>query len=123
MKKKINEIIIDGETYVPKESLEMAEKRNGMEYVMIRSAQSGVHAGYLESKDGDEVTLRDARRIWYWDGAASISELATKGTSKPENCKFPVAVDKITVIGVCEIISITENAKKSILGVDPWTRH
>lgn len=126
MKKKIElqELVVEGIVYVPKESMQkMAEKRDGMEYVLVRSNQSGVHAGYLESKNRDEVVLRDARRIWYWSGAASLSELANKGVSDPGGCKFPAAVDKITVLDVCEIIQVTEDGKNSILGVESWTKH
>ena len=70
--------------------------KNG-DYVMVRTYSAGVFAGTLESRDGKEVVLKDARRIWYWDGAASLSELATKGTSKPTNCKFPAAVPEVVL--------------------------
>jgi hypothetical protein len=64
-------------------------------YVIIRTESAGVFAGYLQSKEGTEVTLVDARRIWYWAGAFTLSQLAVDGTSQPGNCKFPVAVEKI----------------------------
>ena len=89
-------------------------------YVIVRGDRSGVFAGHLKSKEGREVTLTYCRRIWYWDGAASISQLATDGTSKPENCKFPCPVDSVTLTEVIEIIPITEKAKKSIEGVVVW---
>ena len=38
-------------------------------YVIVRSRDAGVLAGILVSKNGDEVKLKDARRIWYWSGA------------------------------------------------------
>lgn len=89
-------------------------------YVIIRAVNAGVFAGFLQKKDGTEVTLTDARRIWYWAGAASLSQLAEDGTSQPNNCKFPKPVSQITVMNVCEIIAVTEKAKASIEAVKEW---
>lgn len=117
-----NEIVINGVTYVPKTIAdEMAEKLNGMEYCMVRTYSAGVFAGYVESRNGQEIVLRNARRIWYWAGAASLSQLATDGTSKPKECKFPCEVDKVILTEAIEIIPITEKAKKSIDGVPVWS--
>lgn len=89
-------------------------------YVIIRSDRAGIFAGDLKSKDGSEVTLTDCRRIWYWEGAASISQLAVDGTSKPEKCKFTVTVAEITILGVIEIIPCTDKAEKNIKAVKEW---
>jgi hypothetical protein len=51
-KVNVEEIVIDGTTYVPKNSRKEAEKLDGMDYVIIRGDRSGVFAGYLESKKG-----------------------------------------------------------------------
>jgi len=90
-------------------------------YVIVRTYSAGVFAGHLESKSGKEVTLTDARRIWYWAGAASLSELAMEGTSAPENCKFPCAVNRVVLTEAIEILSASDRAKKSIKGVAVWT--
>jgi len=92
-------------------------------YVICRCRDAGVHAGILEAKNGRECILKDSRRIWYWDGASSLSELAIKGSSKPDNCKFPCAVNSIILTEVCEVILCTEEAEKSIRGVKVWTQH
>lgn len=116
-------ITINGVEYVKKDSVVTeAPKLDGMEYCMVRTYSAGVFAGYIESREGKEAVLRKARRIWYWDGAASLSELATRGTSKPNNCKFPCEVDKIILTEVIEIIPISAEAKKSIEGVPVWTK-
>lgn len=88
--------------------------------VIIRADRAGVFFGTLKEKNGTEVILTDCRRLWYWDGAASISQLAVDGTSKPNNCKFTVTVGEITIIGVIEIIPCTDKAIKSIEGVKEW---
>jgi hypothetical protein len=89
-------------------------------YVIVRTYSAGVFAGNLEAKKGKEVTLSDARRIWYWDGAASLSQLAMEGTSKPLNCKFPISVNKIILTEAIEIINTTKKAETSIKGVPVW---
>ena len=90
------------------------------QYVMVRCERASVFAGYLKSRKGKEVELTQARRIWYWDGAASLSQLAQSGTSKPQNCKFPEPVDSIILTDAIEIIPISEIAKTSIEGVPVW---
>ena len=90
--------------------------------VIIRGGRSGVFFGTLASKDGQEVELMDCRRLWYWDGAASISQLAVTGTVAPENCKFTVTVESIVILDAIEIIECTPEAIKSIEAVDVWKR-
>lgn len=92
-----------------------------MKYVIVRTYSAGVFAGYLESYGKDkEVNLINARRLWYWDGAASLSQLAMEGVSKPENCKFPCEVSEIKLMEAIEIITATEKARLSIFGVPVW---
>lgn len=89
-------------------------------YVIARTYSAGVFAGTLEARDGKEVVLINVRRLWYWDGAASLSQLAQSGTSKPENCKFPEAVSQIILTEVIEILSVTELARQIIEEVPVW---
>lgn len=90
-------------------------------YVIVRTYSAGCFAGTLEGRDGKEAVLTDARRLWYWSGAASLSELAVSGTSDPRGCKFPVAVPRITLTEVIEIIEATDVARTSIEAVPIWT--
>ena len=92
-----------------------------LEYMMVRTDSAGVFAGYLKSRNGKEVELINARRIWYWEGAASLSQLAQEGTSNPQECKFPCEVDYVLLTEAIEILSITEKAKKSISEVPVWS--
>lgn len=91
-------------------------------YVLVRTYSAGVHVGILKSRNGKEVTLTNARRIWYWEGAATLSQLAMDGTSKPENCKFPCAVNEILLTEAIEIIPITDKARESIASVKVWKK-
>ena len=44
-------------------------------YVIIRTINAGVHAGFLKSHKNMEVTLLDSRRLWLWKGALTLSEI------------------------------------------------
>ena len=90
--------------------------------VIIRGDRSGVFFGTITKKEGQEVTLEKCRRLWFWDGAASISQLATEGTVTPSRCKFKVTVDLIIITDAIEIILCTDKAIKSIEGVAEWKR-
>ena len=89
-------------------------------YVIVRTYSAGVFAGNLKSRKGKEVVLTNARRLWYWAGAASLSQLAVSGTSKPIQCKFPVAVPSVTLTEAIEILDVTPVAEKSIKDVPVW---
>jgi hypothetical protein len=89
-------------------------------YVIVRTYSAGVFAGYIVSRNGQEVVMKNARRLWYWDGAASLSQLAMEGTSKPENCKFPCEVEKVELLNAIEILDTTKKAEESIKGVRIW---
>lgn len=118
---KPDTIRIDEIEYVRNDSInKSAEKLDGMEYVIVRTYSAGVFAGYLYSRDAQEVHLKNARRLWYWDGAASLSQLAVDGVSKPDNCKFPVEVPKIILLQAIEVIACSEKSKASIAGVKIW---
>jgi hypothetical protein len=121
MKKKT--VTIDGIEYVRADSIsstEKAEQLDGMDYVVVRTYSAGVHAGYLKSRDGKEVVLVNARRLWYWSGASTLSQLAMEGVKNPSDCKFPCPVTEITLTEAIEIISCSEVARKNIQEVWEW---
>lgn len=121
MEQELNGITINGVEYVRKGSkMENAETFEGMKFVIVRTYSAAVFAGYLEKREGKEVVLRNVRRLWYWSGAASLSQLAVEGTNKPGECKFPVAVGRIELTEAIEILDVTKEAKKSIDGVKIW---
>ena len=120
METKMTEIEINGIKYIPKDSYQPAVKFGEYPYVVIRADRAGVFAGYLKEKKADEVTLVNVRRLWYWSGAASCSELAEKGTSCPDLCKFTAPNREITIKNWIEILPATEKARTSIEGVKVW---
>lgn len=95
------------------------------QYVMLRSYSAGVFAATLEdiSDDGKMVKASNARRIWYWEGAASLSELATVGTNAPTGCKFPCEVPFVILTEVIEILPISNVARATLASVPIWTEN
>lgn len=91
-------------------------------YVIVRTYSAGVFAGELVSRAGQEVVLANARRIWYWSGAASLSQLAMEGTSDPAGCKFPCEVSRVELLQAVEILDVTDKAKESIKAVPVWKK-
>ena len=91
-------------------------------YCIVRGESFGVFAGVVEDVDGNRALLSNARRLWYWDGAASLSQLVMEGVTEPQNCKFTVTVDAILLSGVIEIIPATEQAERIVRGVPVWKR-
>lgn len=91
--------------------------------VLVRTRDAGAFVGMLREYCGAETTatLTNARRLWYWSGAASLSELSVSGVKNPDACKFPCAVSKILLTGVIEIIPMTDDAIRSIDAVPVWS--
>lgn len=91
-------------------------------YCIIRSVGAGVFAGEVLAKDLAKgvVEITNARRLYFWAGAATLSQLAMEGVEKPKQCKFSVPTFHHTVLGVVEIIPVTQKAFESIASVNEW---
>jgi hypothetical protein len=102
----------------------LATSMNELKAVLIRSYAAGVHFGYLKDEKfteaGKVVTLINTRRIWYWDGAASLSQMALEGVKSPDKCKFSVTIDENEIVNVIETIPLTEKAFENLLKVKVW---
>ena len=92
----------------------------GKKYI-VRAKEAGVFFGEITEKNGDEVTMKDVRCLWYWSGAASLMELANEGVRFPNDCKFTVKVSELEILGVCEILPCTDRAVACIEAVREWT--
>lgn len=89
-------------------------------WYIIRCDRAGVFFAHIKERRGSEADLTDARRLWYWEGAASISQLALEGVKSPRACKFSVTVPEMTVLGVIEIIPCSDAAVENIQAVATW---
>jgi len=89
-------------------------------YKIVRTEKAGVFAGEVVKREGNEVEMKNARRLWYWSGAASLSQLAMEGVKDPNNCKFPCEVERVVLMDVVEILDVTEAARVNIAEVPVW---
>ena len=96
--------------------------KNQEQLFIVRYDREGVFYGEIEERNGREIKMRNARCLWYWDGAATLLQLAVEGTTSPGNCKFTMTVDSLEVLDAIEIIPCTDRAIKSIEAVKEWKR-
>ena len=120
MNQEIKEIVINGKTYVEKDSQAAQPSLDGLPYCIVRTYSAGVFAGYVKEEKGQEIILLNARRLWQWYGAASLSQLSQDGVSRPNDCKFPCEVPEIKLYQVIEKIKATSKCKQSIDLVKIW---
>lgn len=92
---------------------------DGLKPVVVRTYSAGVHFGYLARREGKEVDLIKSRRIWSWQGANTLSEIATVGLdSKRSRVAVPVS---ITLTEAIEIIDCTDSGVAAIEAAE-WAR-
>lgn len=89
-------------------------------YVIVRTYSAGVFAGHLKSRKGKEVVLNNARRLWYWKGAASLNQLAEEGVTCPNECKFPCPVKEVILTEAIEILAVSKKSEQIIKAVPVW---
>jgi len=98
----------------------MTIKKKENPWVLVRTYSAGVHFGRLAERHGKEVRLTKTRRIWYWSGAASLSEMALRGVKHPKICRFSVMISEITLTEAIEIIPCTAESVANIQAVPEW---
>lgn len=84
------------------------------QYVIARCYSAGVHAGTVESVDGENVILRDSRRLWNWKAKEGVALSGVAQTGLQKDCKVDVVNPTIYLSGVCELIPCSAIAKESI---------
>ena len=98
------------------------EAYNG--FYIIRCYGAGVFFAKVKEHDkaNKTITLENARKIFYWDGAAAIEQLAMEGTKKPDNCKITMEVPEMVCADPIQIIPCTKEAVENIGAVKTWKR-
>jgi hypothetical protein len=111
-------IIVDGVKF-----FSGVEQIEGEQYCMVRTYSAGVFCGYIDptKTENGRNTVREAKRIHYWEKAASLSELAIKGTNAPSECRVPLAVPIVYLENIIEVIPMTEEAISTIEKIPVWT--
>jgi len=91
-------------------------------FYIVRADRAGVFFGKIKERAQDEVTMTDVRKIWYWEGACAVEQLAIDGTKKPNECKLTVMVPEMIIANPIQIIPCTDKAVKSLSRVKVWER-
>ena len=81
---------------------------------VIRTCNAGVHFGTVESHNGQQVVLVNARRIYYWEKAFTLSYVAKHGIGG--DSKVSCVVDEILLTDALELIPMSEKSTKNLEG-------
>lgn len=85
-------------------------------YVIARCYAAGVHAGEVVSANGEEVILKDSRRLWSWKAKDGVALSGVAQTGIKSDSKIDKMNPFILLNGVCELIVCSDIAKESING-------
>lgn len=88
-------------------------------FVVVRTFSAGVHVGTLIHMEGREVRLADARRVWRWAGANTLSELSQKGAAQ-EYTRISQPVPEIILTEAIEVILCSDVAREN-LSLSRWS--
>lgn len=91
-------------------------------FYIVRTNRAGVFFGKIKEASHEEVTMTDVRKLWHWDGACAVEQIALEGVKKPHNCNFTVVIPEMTVIEPIQIIPCTDEAAEILSKVAVWKR-
>lgn len=108
----------------PAEEITKSKEENNMDnkYYIIRGDRSGVFFGQIAGRNGKEVELRNVRKLWWWDGACAVEQLAVDGVTNPRNCKFTVVVPEMVITDVIQILPCSDKAAQILAEAKTWKR-
>jgi hypothetical protein len=87
--------------------------------IIARIDRAGVFHGTLDHIDNDIMRLKDARRIYYWNGALSVTDMAANGITGGK-VTVPVTTVEFMSDKIVELNECSEEASKSIEAIKPW---
>jgi hypothetical protein len=89
--------------------------------VVVRTRDAGVFTGYFDEMNGQFVALTQARRLWKWSGAATLSEWAQLGPTDIAECRMPCEVDYVLLPEMTEMLFLAPEAAQVIDSIPIWT--
>lgn len=87
--------------------------------IIARIDRAGVFHGTLDHIDNDIMRLKDARRIYYWEGALSVTDMAANGL-RAGKISAPVTTVEFMTSKVVELNECTNEASRSIESIKVW---
>lgn len=88
------------------------------QYYIVRADKAGVFFGKIKERKYDEVTMTDVRKIWEWQGACAVEQIAVDGVSP--RSRLTITVREMIILNVCQIIPCTEKATENLLAIKDW---
>ncbi len=117
-------LMIDDVKYIQADSVsQMAEEVDGMKYCVIRTYSAGVHIGYVKEfgvKHPQQAVLLKSRRLHYWNGAASLSQVAMDGVD--DSSRIAIELPEITLTDVVEVIPCSEKSAEFFKAAKLWKK-
>jgi hypothetical protein len=105
--------------------MEKANLFDPNQFYIIRADKAGVFMAKIESIENGAAVVNSARRLYYWEGALDVTQIAAHGVTRPQSCKFSVQMgseDKSTIFNLIEFHPASEKAIASIQSVKEWTK-
>lgn len=122
---KAEELVIEGVTYVPKDSVQnLAQPLDGMKYCVVRTYSAGVHIGYVKEfgdKHPQHAILLNSRRLHYWDNACSLSQVAIDGVDVVKS-RIAIELPEIQLTDVIEVIPCSEKSAQLFKTAEAWKK-
>ena len=85
-------------------------------YCVVRTFSAGVHIGVVKAVypalQGSDVLFESSRRLWKWEGAFTLSEVANNGVKNTSRIAEEVEGNMIT--GANEFLPVSAKAKETI---------
>lgn len=87
--------------------------------IIARIDRAGVFYGTLDYIDSEIIRLKDTRRIYFWNGAMSVTDMAAKGITGGK-VTIPVTSVEFMTDKVVELNECSNEAVKSIEAIEAW---
>ena len=90
---------------------------------IIRCRDAGIHYGTVRDIDGRTVELANARRIWRWRGALTLTHLASETEALDSGwTRITPALPSYLLLDACEVLPLSAGAAARLDAVPPWTK-
>lgn len=87
-------------------------------YVIVRADKPGVFFGKLIARKNQDVCLQNARKIYWWEDACAVEQIALDGVG--EKSKITLEVEEVLVFGVDQILPCTEASINNLKSQKAW---
>jgi len=85
---------------------------------VVRSNMAGVFFGEVVEIEGSQVLIKNARKIWRWNGANTVEDISQTGVLS--SSKVTVMVETVLIEKFEQIIPCTEFAITNLTNQEVW---